>query len=120
MMTFRELRDLVGQEQSKGLSFQECHDALNEQEYEELGPGSLAAGEAIQIFRLRRDTARRAQKDVAGLDEAINALERLSPDDKILLFHFSGREMVFSVFVSEKSGELLGCVRVRRAPFQPG
>lgn len=114
MMTFQDLRKLIASERTNSLRFQECHNALNEEAYEELGPGALTAEEAAQIFRLRRETARRSRKDVVGLDETIDVLERLPRDDRILLFHLSCREQVFSIFVSDRSGGLLGCVRVRR------
>src|SRR4051812_17633518 len=113
MMTFQDVRSLVAQSHANGPSFQECRAALDQQAYEELGPGSLTAGEAAQIFRLRRGTAMRSKKDVIGLDDLLNALEGRSASDRVLLFHFSGPEKVFSIFVDDASRELIACVRVR-------
>lgn len=113
-MTFPEVRRLVALGLAKGQLIEECKELIADRSYQELPQGTLTAGDAAKIFSLRRQTTRRGGKDVPGLDDLIKALNGMPSDDKVLLFHFSGREKVFSVFLSQGAAELLGCIRVGR------
>src|SRR5437762_10866331 len=51
----------------------------------------------------------------SGLETTLQGLQRLDREDPVLLYHFSGPERVFTVFIREADRSLVGCVRVERS-----
>jgi hypothetical protein len=79
------------------------------------GPGRDAAGILHGTFQIRDKTSTAAGVAKSGLETTLQGLQRLERVDPVLLYHFSGPERVFTVFIREADRSLVGCVRVERS-----
>jgi hypothetical protein len=114
-MTFDELLILVS-ESSEPLA-QELLASLGTGEVQPLlpGPGRESARSLGATFALRAVTSARAGIGTAGLDGVLRRLNEIPPETPILLFHFLGKRLVFSVFVDEEHLEIVGIILVSRS-----
>jgi hypothetical protein len=78
----------------------------------------MTASEARALFAMRRRSARAAGIETDGMDDLLRQLDELSVD-RVLIFSFSGREFVFSVFVDELNERIVGCIRISRREGMP-
>ncbi len=120
MMTFSEVRKLIRRDPSSA-SLKACGDALDEGTVADLegGPADTAVSEAVGTYSIRRNTAKASDIEIIGIDELLQTLHRLPPEDRILIFSFSGQEFIFSVFVHAEDQSIVGCIRVRRRRDAP-
>lgn len=119
MVTFDQVRRLVTAERSKSRCFSECDDALKDRStpFEEVGPGRMPVKEALATFSIREGTAREAGIESCGMEETLRALRSMPEAEDVMLFHFSGPDRVFTIFVAPSDRRPVGCIRVtRRAP----
>jgi hypothetical protein len=79
------------------------------------GPGRDAAGILHGTFQIRDKTSTAAGVMKSGLETTLQGLQQLDREDAVLLFHFSGPERVFTVFIREADRSFVGCVRVDRS-----
>jgi hypothetical protein len=79
------------------------------------GPGRDTAGILHGTFGIRDKTSTAAGATKSGLETTLQGLQRLDREDIVLLYHFSGPERVFTVFIREADRSLVGCVRVDRS-----
>lgn len=75
----------------------------------------MSVHEAISTFEQRARTARKNGIAVIGVDETLLTLRAMPPGEVVELFHFSGRERVFSILVRTPAEDLVGCMGVRRS-----
>lgn len=80
------------------------------------GPGSETAKSLHATFAIRAETSAAAGIRIIGLQIILPRLETLSPEERVLLFHFSGAKRVFSVFVRELDRCTIGILEVERRP----
>jgi hypothetical protein len=119
MMNFAQIESLV-RERSSAVHAA-CAAALDEGSVGRVGerPGHLAAREALATFSARKRTAAKAGIVIDGIDELLGALGTLDPADQVLVFHFSGNELVFSVFVHAQRESIVGGIQVHERKGMP-
>jgi hypothetical protein len=78
------------------------------------GPGSEIARSLHATFAIRARTSAAAGIRTVGLQTVLSQLETLNPEERVLLFHFSGDRRVFSVFVRECDLSIIGILAVDR------
>ena len=115
MMTFAEL--IATLSESDDETVEELRSALESGRIHPVtsGPGRDAAGILHGTFRIRDKTSTAAGVTKSGLETTLQGLQRLDREDTVLLYHFTGHERVFTVFVREADRSLVGCVRVDRS-----
>ena len=79
------------------------------------GPGRDSAGILHGTFQIRDKTSTAAGVAKSGLETTLQGLQRLDREDSVLLYHFSGPERLFTVFIREADRSFVGCVRVDRS-----
>jgi hypothetical protein len=113
VVTFETLLQSLGETADMVPDVRELQKALMEGTIEPDGCGELSAKAAAETLRIRQQTTRRANTHTSGFANVIMALEQRPVDERIMLFHFSAEDRIFTVFVTS-SDEILGCVRVAR------
>jgi hypothetical protein len=115
-MTFDEVRRLVAAERAKSRCFRECDEALQDRDatFEEVGPGRMPVEEALATFSVRERTARHAEIETCGMQEALRALRSMPRGEVLMLFHFSGPDRVFTIFVASSDTRPIACIQVTR------
>jgi hypothetical protein len=87
----------------------EPFNALSSDPGSEGGAGSLAA-----TFTIRIKSAREAGLEVSGAHEVVDAMKRLPPDTSINVLAAKSEHYVVQGFMHASSGELLGCLVLKR------
>ncbi len=118
MMTFEELRNLLSEPTPGFHAIKECVEGLTSGDLEEMapGPGHLTARTALEKYRVRAATTAEGGADTKGFPETLEELAKLPAEETVLLFHFSSQPKLFTVFVSESTRRIVGCLRVTRDP----
>jgi hypothetical protein len=114
MVTFDDVHKLVSASRGASPCLAECWAEVASGTYSEVGPGRVSAKEALQTFRIRRETAEAAGIGVCGLDQLLSSLAAIEEAEPVLLFHLSGADRVFTLPVIESTSTLVGCIRVLR------
>ena len=114
MMTFAEVIAMVSGTETETIG--ELKSALEAGSIHPVvpGPGRDAAGCLHGTFELRDKTSAASGVTKSGFETTLRALQALDRNDPVLLYHFSGTEKIFTVFVREADRSLVGCVRVDR------
>lgn len=114
MKTFQDVVEMVGK--SRSATGSELYLAFAAGEIAPVGPrpGSERAKSLYATFALREKTSAAAGLSKSGFESTLRALRRLAPDERVLLYHFSGSEKVFTVFIREAGARVIGCIRVDR------
>jgi hypothetical protein len=73
-----------------------------------------SARDALGLYRIRKWTTERAGIQVDGIAELLSTLSTLEPERNVLVFHFDSGRRLFSVFLDEQAGELVGCIGISR------
>ena len=102
--------------ESRDCTAAELVSALDARQVEAMpnAPGRETAGSLHATFTLRDKTSAAAGVIAAGLKETLRALHDLDGTEQVLLYHFTGREKVFTVFVRDRGEVFVGCVRADR------
>jgi hypothetical protein len=120
-MTFEKLVDQLAQSQDPASGELVVNLLAGQVQRVLPGPGRERAGSLSATFAIRKKTSAEKGIPVSGLDNTLGQLGTIVPDAPILLLHFSGTKRVFSVFVQESDGRVIGIIAVERdrEPPQP-
>lgn len=118
MIGFERVQKLV--KEMTTVSGRACAAALADGSVSEVGsqPGSMRASEARALFSIRMDSARGAGIEINGIEDLLDQLAKMSVG-RVLIYSFSGRTYVFSVFVDELSESIVGCIQIVRRENMP-
>jgi hypothetical protein len=78
------------------------------------GPGRGTARNLHGTFSVRQATAAAACVPTAGFSLTLTSLKELDPAESVLILHFAGVSDVFSLFLTEATSRILGCIWVGR------
>lgn len=82
-------------------------------------PGGGSAYGLARDFEIRRRSAMRAELEVAGLDEVLQALHTSPGDASVTVLHFQTQGELFSLFIRDEDERILGAIRLVRRPHEP-
>jgi hypothetical protein len=70
--------------------------------------------EARSTYQIRAETAQQAGVDIWGMQDLLDRLAELEMACTVWVFHYETSSRLFSVFVLEDDGSIVGCVSVPR------
>lgn len=77
-------------------------------------PARESARSLGTTFTIRARTSESSGIKTEGLTETVARLTAMAPQAQVLLFHFSGAQRIYSVFLREADEQIIGVVMVER------
>jgi hypothetical protein len=116
MMTYEQVRELIGRQNTRNDCLNECYDALCSNELREVHSeaGRVTVRDALATFRIRMTTTKAAGVSTCGFEETLQTLGTRAAEETLLLFGFISEVKAFSIFVAEAEQSIVGCIRVTR------
>ena len=72
--------------------------------------GIMTAKEAFATFSIRQCSTRKANIRTFGFSETLAKLEVLPATEPLLLYHIDGEEVIYTLFTSVNTQEIIGCI----------
>jgi hypothetical protein len=114
MSTLNELEQLIKNRSSQGDCAQECFAALSAKQIRIVGdrPARVSVSYVQRTFGIRQQITEAAGIPTCGFEGTLKNLANLHDNDKLVFWALTAPDRVFDIFVSESTGELVGCIRV--------
>src|SRR6266699_3491500 len=99
MMTYEQVRELIGRQGVRNDCLKECYDALRSNELKEVHsePGRITVHDALTTFRIRMSTTKAAGVLTCGFEETLQTLDTRALEETLLLFGFISKARAFSI-----------------------
>ena len=114
MISFERAKVLLNQQASASATGEALREAIATGTAAPISttPGIGSAHELARDFGIRKVSAARSGREVAGIDDVLNTLKACPDDTAVIIFHFRDTRDIFSLFLHDAEESVLGVIRV--------